>query len=221
MKTVITMSEVQQIDIKKLRINQLNEKFFKPATGGDIDSLHKDIEERGILVPLIAKKGGTLLAGHRRYMIAQSIGLKKVPVQYVINDLTEKEEREFIIKDNMIRRHLTPEERKNLYNVLYKDFENRVKIKNSSTLGVKAQEIADATGINIKTVANDITNIRRQKETARIKASPIDDINHRELDVLNRSMSRMLNCAIMGSKATKKAFVEAIENALARLERMP
>lgn len=47
---------------------------------GDIVELAESIREKGIIVPLIVAKDGTLIAGHRRYKAAKSIGLEEVPV---------------------------------------------------------------------------------------------------------------------------------------------
>jgi ParB-like chromosome segregation protein Spo0J len=96
-----------------------------------------DIKERGIVVPLIAKNDGTLLAGHNRLAIAEKLNLGKVPVQYLEDTLDEQREKEFIIKDNIFRRQHAAEEWLGLYRTLYPDFEQRLAAHGRPTADMK------------------------------------------------------------------------------------
>jgi ParB-like chromosome segregation protein Spo0J len=57
---------------------------------------------------------------------ALALGLKRVPVQYVEEDLSDTQEREFVIKDNLYRRHLSNQDWIVLYKRMYPNFEARV-----------------------------------------------------------------------------------------------
>jgi len=83
----IKLSEIKQVNTDSLRDNPLNGHFFDEGPGRETDQLFNDIKERGIIVPLIAKKDGTLIAGHRRLFVAQELKMKTVPVQYVESEL--------------------------------------------------------------------------------------------------------------------------------------
>jgi len=110
----------------KFLVNSLNDEFFHDEQTEYIEQLASDIQERGILVPIIAKPDGTLLAGHNRLRIAQELKLALVPVQYVEQALSLEEERKFVINDNLLRRHLSQQQRLALYRKLYPNFDERI-----------------------------------------------------------------------------------------------
>lgn len=214
----IRLRPIKQIEISKLKLNPLNKKFFKSDLGGETDQLYNDIKERGILVPLIAKTDGTLLAGHRRFMIARELDFETVPVQFIENELTEENEKQFIVKDNVLRRHLSIEERKSFYRFLIPNFDEKVMVKNSKKMGVNYNELADLTGINPKTVQYDITHMRQKNEKERIKSIEVDPPNEKEVEIFKRAMARMLNVAILGSKSTYVEFEKIIESGIERFK---
>ena len=88
----IRLSEVRQTFVNTLRVNPLNATFFPQETLEYFKNLTKDIQERGIIVPLVAKADGTLLSGHNRLQVALGLGLRYVPVQFV----EENEEWRFV-----------------------------------------------------------------------------------------------------------------------------
>jgi ParB-like chromosome segregation protein Spo0J len=125
----VTISEtIYQVEPADLRPNPLNG-FFKEESTEYFERLTQDIRERGIIVSLIAKRDGMLLAGHNRLKIAVALGLPRVPVQYVENELTGEQEKAFVIKDNLYRRQLTQEDRLNLYKILVVDFEEKITVE--------------------------------------------------------------------------------------------
>lgn len=114
----------------KFLVNSLNDELFHDDQNEYIEQLASDIQERGILVPLIAKPDGTLLAGHNRLRIAQELKLSLVPVQYVEQTLSREEEQRFVINDNLLRRHLSQQQRLVLYRKLYPNFDERITSRN-------------------------------------------------------------------------------------------
>ena len=115
----VKLSPVKYVPTKDLRENPLNKKYFRAENEDYLEKLTEDIKGRGIIVPLIAKPDGLLLAGHYRLQIAKDIELPRVPVQYVLSDLTIEQEREFLLKDNVLRRQLTPKQKEQLVRELY------------------------------------------------------------------------------------------------------
>lgn len=116
----IPLSDIRYIAPSNLTANPMNS-FFNSETPEYFELLRNDIRDRGIIVPLLAKEDGTILAGHNRLLIAQELGLVSVPVQYILQSLTEEEERSFIFKDNIIRRQLSATEKQNLIERLYQN----------------------------------------------------------------------------------------------------
>lgn len=214
----IKLSQIRHIDIKKLKVNGNNEKFFRPAEGAELDQFVEDVKTRGIQNPLIIKKDYTILAGHKRRLAALKLKFDTVPCQLVVDELTPEQEIEYLIKDNVLRRHLTPEERRKLYNYIIPDFEEAVKHKRSGTLGVNAAELAEKTGLNSKTVNYDLTHIRQKKEKERISKSPVDIADEKAIENYKKSITRMLNVSILGSEDTNNEFIRITKSALERLE---
>lgn len=213
---MMKLSEIRMVNTKVLKRNKANAKFFKIESRQYFDNLAADIKKRGILVPLVAKADGTLLAGHNRLTIAQLLKMKKVPVQYVKGKITAQAELEYIIKDNLLRRHLEYEERIALYRQIYKDFETRILLP--GTLGVSSRKLAEATGLNPRTVNYDLS---REKHLAKKKANEalaLNLVNEREVKIFNKAAARMLNCAIIEKVATIEAFYGVVKNCIDRLE---
>jgi disulfide oxidoreductase YuzD len=176
------LSDVQYVSPKKLNVNPLNSDFFKEETTEYFDKLREDINARGIIVPLLAKKDDTLLAGHNRLKVALELGLENVPVQYVLDALPEQAEKEFIIKDNLFRRQFSSSEWIALYKKLYPDFDKLIlqetrggglkwskqpvgetEAENDDTQArrLTAQKIAKDTGQNLSAVQKQLTKYRK------------------------------------------------------------
>lgn len=165
----LRLSTIRYISPTELITNDSNKFFFEEESEQYFTSLKQDIEKRGILVPLIAKKDKTLVAGHNRLRIALELGMQTIPVQFVEKDLTEEEEREFLIKDNLLRRHLSLEQRVTLYRTLFPNFdaeilgENRLKGRAKDTdERLTAEKIAEETGQTKESVQKQLQRIRKK-----------------------------------------------------------
>ena len=117
----IGLSDILYLSPEDLKPNPLNEKFFRRESEDYFGKLADDIGERGVIVPLIAKMDGTLLAGHNRLLVALQLGMEHIPVQKVTEQLPEAKEKEFLIKDNYLRRHLSADEKESLIRELYSE----------------------------------------------------------------------------------------------------
>ncbi|MBL7990620.1 MAG: hypothetical protein JNN25_04210 [Candidatus Kapabacteria bacterium] len=82
-------------------------------------------------------------------------------MQYEQEELSEEREREFIVKDNLLRRQLSLEKRIGLYKFLYPDFEEKflnpdelpkAGRKNSKDNSVTLEKIATETGQSVSAV---------------------------------------------------------------------
>jgi hypothetical protein len=211
------LSDVQHISPLKLKTNPLNSDFFHEESDTYFDRLRADIQERGIIVPLLAKKDDTLLAGHNRLRVASELGLETVPVQYVLDTLAENAEREFIIKDNLYRRQFSTAEWIHLYKKLYPEFDTQIQQETRgggqkwSKIGSKtehsvlkggtspapvaprltAQKIADDTGQKLSAVQKQLTKYRREIETVAASEKPIKTKKTLLVDILSVPATRL------------------------------
>ena len=119
-KKGIKLYDVQDINPEMLKPNPDN-KIFNPLSGQDYERLKNDIRERGIIDPLIIRQDKVLLTGHNRLRIALELKLKTIPVRKVESGLKPKEEKKFLVLDNLLRRQLSLAEKESLILEFYKD----------------------------------------------------------------------------------------------------
>ncbi|XDD51147.1 chromosome partitioning protein ParB [Leptospira sp. WS92.C1] len=111
---------VKMVKPENLKPNPNND--FDPLTEEEYVNLKEDIARNGILDALTAKKDGTLVTGENRYRIALELKehadenvrrrVENIPVRYYMNALTPEEEYDILEGDNLFRRHLTAEQKK-------------------------------------------------------------------------------------------------------------
>lgn len=149
---------IEYIPTNRLKPNPLNSRYFRELTIDEFQNLVENIRVNGIHTPLIARQDYTLIAGHNRLEAAKELDLQHVPVQFIEEEMTERDEILFIIADNLLRRHLTNSEKIDLYRVLFPEFEKRISIRpnthgasvdivhNPDVKPLTAAEIAKSTG---------------------------------------------------------------------------
>ncbi len=122
-----------------------------PMDASDRNRLKDDIEQSGIIRdPIKVYKEGRkylILGGFNRWTIAVELGFETVPIE--IYRVSDEDRKELVIKDNLNRRHLTSEQKRNLIAYFLKEDPYR-----------SNREIAKKTGIDHKTVEP----VRRQLE---------------------------------------------------------
>ncbi|EMY22822.1 ParB-like protein [Leptospira interrogans serovar Australis str. 200703203] len=111
---------VKMVKPESLRPNSRND--FDPLSEEEYANLKENIALNGILDALTAKKDGTLVTGENRYRIALELKdhadeevrrrVESIPVRYYMNELTLEEEYDILEGDNLFRRHLTAEQKK-------------------------------------------------------------------------------------------------------------
>src|SRR5436309_2291829 len=60
--------------------------FFQPLSPQEREALKRDIEARGIQVPIEFDNAGVILDGHHRWEIAQELGLPETQIPMVVRD---------------------------------------------------------------------------------------------------------------------------------------
>ena len=123
----------------KLKPYKFNDDFFELLKGTDYEALKKDIEKNGIKTALHILKDGTVICGNQRLRIINELGIshEEVPIKIVSHLKTEEEIKEYVIKDNLLRRHLKVEQRAFLEAELIKIYEGRFGTKEYSSTGNK------------------------------------------------------------------------------------
>ncbi|EMJ72604.1 ParB-like protein [Leptospira interrogans str. 2003000735] len=111
---------VKMVKPESLRPNPRND--FDRLSEEEYANLKENIALNGILDALTAKKDGTLVTGENRYRIALELKdhadeevrrrVESIPVRYYMNELTLEEEYDILEGDNLFRRHLTAEQKK-------------------------------------------------------------------------------------------------------------
>lgn len=83
--------------LSEIRPNEENPRIIDKA----IENVARSIKEFGFRVPIVINEQGIILAGHVRYAACQKLGLEHVPC-VVASDLTEKQQKAFMIADNKV-----------------------------------------------------------------------------------------------------------------------
>ncbi len=121
-----TKAEVQK---NRLSVSDLVPNKYQPRKIFDEENLNElanSIKERGILQPIIVRKSKKdqskfeIIAGERRWLAAQKVGLNDVPV--VITEADDLKSLEFAIVENVQRHDLNPLEEAQGYKKLIDEF---------------------------------------------------------------------------------------------------
>ena len=105
------------------------------------EALKADIAERGVVVPVVVDEFGAILDGHNRARACRELGINDYPVE-VRSGLSEEEKRVFARKLNVLRRHLSRDQVRDLIAEQLKE-----------TPAWANNRIAGALGVDDKTVA--------------------------------------------------------------------
>ena len=118
-----------EIKKNRLSVSDLVPNKYQPRKIFDEENLNElanSIKERGILQPIIVRKSNKdqskfeIIAGERRWLAAQKVGLNDVPV--VITEADDLKSLEFAIVENVQRHDLNPLEEAQGYKKLIEEF---------------------------------------------------------------------------------------------------
>lgn len=101
---------------------------FGDMSPEEFDALVTDIKQHGLIQPIVVAKDDSILDGWHRYKACLAAGIKPrfEPFSYVIEPAAENvgnramTEAEFVLAQNVHRRHLTPEQKRNVVAELLK-----------------------------------------------------------------------------------------------------
>ena len=116
----------------------------------EYSALKKDIEMRGVMVPVEVDQRGSILDGHHRAEIASSLGLRYRTITRRFE--SEQEKIEHVLKMNLLRRHLGPIAWAAAFRQLCKARGVRLgQGKRNDLTSASAAEVAKELGVNART----------------------------------------------------------------------
>lgn len=86
------------VKITEVKVNPNNPRLIKDDKFKKLVQSIKDFPEMLNIRPIVVNKDMIILGGNMRFKACKEAGLKEVPI--IIADLTEEQQREFLIKDN-------------------------------------------------------------------------------------------------------------------------
>ena len=89
-----------KLKINELKSNETNPRLIKDHKFKKLVQSIKDFPEMLDLRPVVVDENNIILGGNMRYRACMAAGLKEVPVK-IAKGLTEKQKKEFIVKDNV------------------------------------------------------------------------------------------------------------------------
>ena len=90
------------MNIQNLPLKDIHPYARNPRKNAEaVKGVAASIREFGFLVPLVIDHNHEIVAGHTRYMAAQSLGIKEVPC-VIADELTEDQIRAFRLADNKV-----------------------------------------------------------------------------------------------------------------------
>ena len=153
-----------QWGITTLPVNSIKPNRYQPRKTFDPEKLAEltdSIRENGIIQPIIVTKTSSseyeLIAGERRLEAAKQAGLEKVPV--VIRSVSEKEQLQLALIENIQREDLNPIEEAIAYNTLVEDF------------SLTHSQISEIVGKDRATVTNSLRLLKLPEEVKQMLVS--------------------------------------------------
>tara|TARA_R110000782_G_scaffold70287_4_gene141271 strand:- start:431 stop:967 length:537 start_codon:yes stop_codon:yes gene_type:complete len=92
--------EIKKVKISQIKQNEDNPRFIKDYKFGQLVKSIREFPEMLQIRPIVVNNKNIILGGNMRYKASVEVGLEHVYV-VKIDDLTEQQQREFIIKDNI------------------------------------------------------------------------------------------------------------------------
>ena len=136
--------------------------LFAPLRSEEYDALKADIRKRGVMVPVELDEHGAILDGHHRAKIAAELGITYPSVVRTFE--SEQDKREWVLKVNLLRRHLGPVSWADSFTRLAAERHVEVgKPGRHNAKGDTVSSLAEEVGVNLRTVQR---RLRVAKELA-------------------------------------------------------
>lgn len=92
--------EIKNVKITELVLNENNPRFIKDNKFKKLVESIKSFEKMLDIRPIVVDENMVILGGNMRFRACREAGLKKIPVM-IVENLTDAEKNEFMIKDNV------------------------------------------------------------------------------------------------------------------------
>lgn len=92
--------KIEQIDIKKIKLNPNNPRLIKDDKYKKLVKSIQEFPQMLEIRPIVINDEMIIIGGNMRYRAAMEAGFKKIPVLRASN-LTQEQQQEFIVKDNV------------------------------------------------------------------------------------------------------------------------
>ena len=92
--------EIKNVKITELVLNDNNPRFIKDNKFKKLVESIKSFEKMLDIRPIVVDENMVILGGNMRFRACREAGLKKIPVM-IVENLTDAEKNEFMIKDNV------------------------------------------------------------------------------------------------------------------------
>jgi ParB-like chromosome segregation protein Spo0J len=89
---------MQVVKLSEVKLNPNNPRIIKDDKFKKLVQSIKDFPEMLNIRPIVVNQDMIILGGNMRYKACKEAGLKEIPI--IVTDLTEAQQREFLIKDN-------------------------------------------------------------------------------------------------------------------------
>jgi site-specific DNA-methyltransferase (adenine-specific) len=89
---------MKKVKISEVKLNPNNPRLIKDDKFKKLVQSIKDFPEMLDIRPIVVNQDMIILGGNMRYKACKEAGLKEIPI--IVTDLTEDQQREFLIKDN-------------------------------------------------------------------------------------------------------------------------
>lgn len=165
------LGPVRRISISTLTPHPRND-IFPVESEQAFRGLLESMGDLGQIEPIIVRQDNIILCGHNRVTAARILKWDYIDGRKLTGPmLPEDTELRFLIHEQLHRRHLTREDRYQVYMRAFPNFEKRIMEKvqggsrereiNDST-PLSAWEVSDVTGLNVRTVRRDLQTRRTE-----------------------------------------------------------
>jgi len=92
--------KIQKVKLSEVKLNPNNPRLIKDDNFKKLVQSIKDFPEMLDIRPIVVNADMVILGGNMRFKACKEAGLKEIPI-IVADNLTEEQQREFLIKDNV------------------------------------------------------------------------------------------------------------------------
>jgi ParB-like chromosome segregation protein Spo0J len=92
--------QIKKVDIKSIKLNPNNPRLIKDDKFKKLCNSIKEFPEMLDIRPIVVNEDMIVLGGNMRLKACKEVGIKEVPI-IIADNLTEEQQREFLIKDNV------------------------------------------------------------------------------------------------------------------------